>query len=139
MYARSAAIPAPCMVAPSRILVVDDDLLFLDAATTLLRAAGYEVRTAGSVEEADQRLAETPHDLVIADIHIPGNERLEWVRALTRSTARPAVLLCTGFPAIDTAIDAVTMAPRGQRIAPSRRQAIHLPRRREWTPAPLSR
>ena len=50
------------------ILVVDDDPDFLTQQEVRLRAAGYEVRTAGSPDQAMEALQAGPVDLALVDL-----------------------------------------------------------------------
>jgi len=50
------------------ILLVDDDEDYVLQTRMQLESAGFAVVTAGSLSEADQRLAESNPDLVVADL-----------------------------------------------------------------------
>jgi DNA-binding NarL/FixJ family response regulator len=104
----------------SRILVIDDDSLFREGMSIVLRSHGYEVHAAGSLADADRLLSERPFDLALLDIHIPGNERLEWLRERSARSPDLAIILCTGYPALDTAIDAVGLSAYGYLVKPVR-------------------
>lgn len=57
-----------------RILLVDDDEVFLLAVSRLLEAEGYEVlRACGAAEAQSQLEAETP-DLILLDVIMPGKD-----------------------------------------------------------------
>jgi len=80
----SAAMSATASIqrAPSRILMVDDDPVFGDAAARILRAAGFEVFVARDHRLALEDLESTrPIDLLITDIVMP--ERVNGI-ALSR-------------------------------------------------------
>ncbi len=51
-----------------RVLIVDDDLVFLTATTMKLQTAGFQVRTAREGSEAIAALGEHPADVVLMDI-----------------------------------------------------------------------
>ncbi len=55
----------------TRVLLVDDDPVFLKATATQLRAAGFHVRTATESAEAIAALREQPADAVLLDIAFP--------------------------------------------------------------------
>src|SRR5689334_5790188 len=61
------------------ILYVDDDEMARTVLGGWLRLNGYDHRNAASPIEADTILTQHVFDLVISDIHMPGNHRLEWV------------------------------------------------------------
>ena len=50
------------------ILVIDDDLDFLDFVHIVLSANGYNVDTAPSAQEGLQKMRADPPDLVIVDV-----------------------------------------------------------------------
>lgn len=54
-----------------RILVVDDDILVLEALGELLTAAGYEVRVATRGQEALEIFDQEHFDLLILDVVMP--------------------------------------------------------------------
>jgi two-component system, sensor histidine kinase ChiS len=51
-----------------RVLIVDDDSVFLTATASKLRSAGFNVRTAKESSEAIAALGEQPADAVLMDI-----------------------------------------------------------------------
>jgi diguanylate cyclase (GGDEF)-like protein len=64
------------------ILVVDDDNAFTDLLALILANDGYKVITAQSAEEALQKIAAEPPDLVISDVEMPGMSGFELVKTL---------------------------------------------------------
>lgn len=65
-----------------RILVVDDQNVNLRVVGTLLVRQGYEVITAGSGEEALQRYVESPPDLILLDMMMPGMDGFDVLASL---------------------------------------------------------
>jgi len=53
---------------PIRILVIDDDLDFLDFVRIVLSANGYQVETAPTAQEGLDKMRAQPPDLVIVDV-----------------------------------------------------------------------
>jgi CheY-like chemotaxis protein len=66
-----------------RVLAVDDDHDSRQLVCELLRAAGAEVRPAGSADEALHALSTSPVDLVVADIAMPGEDGYSLVRKIS--------------------------------------------------------
>jgi CheY-like chemotaxis protein len=64
------------------ILVVDDEHDVVRLMSTLLKHMGYQTQAAYSGEEALKVSAETPPDLVILDVMMPGIDGLEVLRQL---------------------------------------------------------
>jgi CheY-like chemotaxis protein len=89
LRAEAAAAERPQVRAESaRILLVDDHAGVRDATAMLLRAEGFEVRSAASLAEANEALRENPRvDLVIADYHLQKGETGIEVIAAARQAA----------------------------------------------------
>jgi response regulator RpfG family c-di-GMP phosphodiesterase len=91
------------------LLVVDDEKSICDIVSQYLRMKGYEVSCAGSAESAIDIIKNNGIDLVLSDIKMPGMsgvELLKWVREYNRSLP---VIVTTGFPTLDTAIEALKL------------------------------
>jgi len=56
-----------------RVLIVDDDRIFLKATAAKLQAAGFQVRTAKEGSEAIAALGESPADVILMDISFPAD------------------------------------------------------------------
>ena len=76
-----------------RILVVDDEPQILRALKTNLSAAGYEVVTAATGEEALASAAMNPPDALILDLVLPDRSGTEITRELRTWTSVPIVVL----------------------------------------------
>lgn len=70
-----------------RIMIVDDDREILEMTAMLLSAAGYEVTTAQSGEEAVYLLQENPSELILLDINMPGMDGWEVLRLIKEDEA----------------------------------------------------
>ena len=64
-------------MAKERILVVDDEYLIRWSLQQDLSKEGYEVMVAESGEEAMRLVRESPPDLVLQDIQLPGMDGIE--------------------------------------------------------------
>ena len=95
------------MTAGHRILVVDDELNIRGALVTLLEKKEYQVRGAGSAEEALEQLETMPADLVLTDLKMPGMGGMEFLRRLKQKWPDTEVLVMTAFGSIDTAVEAM--------------------------------
>ena len=68
-----------------KVLVVEDDNLFLWSLGQFLKREGYEVSSAMTAELALDMAQKQPFDIVISDFHLPGlngKELIRKVRAL---------------------------------------------------------
>lgn len=92
-----AAVPRSGATVPARVLVVDDqDGVRRNVRNVLVVLAGCEVVEAASGEDALERLATQPFDLVVTDLSMPGMSGLDLAAAVRRTGAGPPVLLLTG-------------------------------------------
>ncbi|HET7762258.1 MAG TPA: response regulator [Phycicoccus sp.] len=80
----------------ARVLVVEDNERNLELVRAVLEHAGFEVRGAGTAEEAITDAVANPPDLVLMDLQLPGGDGvagLEWLRANPVTEAIPVVAL----------------------------------------------
>lgn len=81
-----------------KILLVDDDGLFLLAHREELEEAGYETRTARDGREALEIVRKEEIDIAFVDLLMPGMDGIDTCRKLKRVAPRTEVVLLTGFP-----------------------------------------
>jgi len=75
----------------ARILIIDDEPLFLDILTMTISGAGHDVETAsGGADGVDQALA-SPPDLVITDLSMPEVTGWDVIRRLKSEEATGGV------------------------------------------------
>lgn len=90
-----------------RVLLADDDAAVLRPTTLALRKAGFEVDAVATGIEAAKALSSSTYDALVADINMPGNERLELVQLRREGHALVPVILMTGYPSLETAVGAL--------------------------------
>ena len=89
------------------ILVVDDSVNTLEVLQRNLMSAGYHVFTASGVAEAIEILNGTKLDLVITDLKMPKVSGLDLVRHIRENFKNTEVMMITGYPSIEGAVEAV--------------------------------
>ena len=77
----------------ARILIVDDEPKIIRLVADYLGAAGFEVTTAGSGDEALMRARTERPDLVVLDLGLPGLDGLDVTRELRRDGELPIIML----------------------------------------------
>jgi DNA-binding response OmpR family regulator len=77
----------------SRILLVEDDERIRASLRLALEDEGYDVDEAGAGEEALERFAEQPADVVLIDLMLPGIDGFECCRQLRRTSAVPVIMV----------------------------------------------
>lgn len=91
------------------LVVVDDEKSICGIVGQYLKMKGYAVTCFGSGEEAVDFIKQNAVDLVLSDIKMPGMsgvDLLKWVREYNHSLP---VLITTGYPTLDTAIEALKL------------------------------
>ena len=88
------------------VLVIDDEIGPRESLRFLLKNE-YRVLCADSVNRGLELLRERPPDAVILDIRMPDRNGIEGLREIRRLDADVAVIMLTGYGALDTAQDAV--------------------------------
>jgi signal transduction histidine kinase/AmiR/NasT family two-component response regulator len=74
-------------VRPSRILVVDDLELNRELVRTILEATGHSVEEASGGAEAVDATLQTPFDLILMDLQMPGMDGFTAARAIRRQAS----------------------------------------------------
>jgi DNA-binding NarL/FixJ family response regulator len=90
-----------------KILIADDEQTFREATAQLLQNEGFECDCAKDAEQALEKLSEKTYDLLIADIKMPGNPNLELIKHLAQTATGLSIILVTGYPSQQTAIEAI--------------------------------
>jgi DNA-binding NarL/FixJ family response regulator len=85
---------------PLDFVIVDDDAVFREAATTLLVDLGYRViGEAGSVSMARAQITQLHPDAVLLDVNLPDGDGFSLARELSENDG-PTVLLISTDPNI---------------------------------------
>ncbi len=89
------------------ILIVDDNIEIRTILEEYLKEEGCAADGAGDGKEALQKYRETPYDLVITDLNMPGMTGIELIRQIGASESMTEFIIITGYASLDTAIEAV--------------------------------
>ncbi len=101
-----------------KILIADDEEIFLHNNAERLREQGFQCDCASDGITALQMLREAEYDLLIADIKMEGNFELELIRNLPRTVDFMPVILVTGYPSVKTATQAIQLKVAAYLIKP---------------------
>jgi response regulator NasT len=99
------------------VLVVDDDRVILATLEDGLHDAGYEVSVAGSAKEAIDLMVESPPDLAILDVRMPGMDGVELAGHLREHTTIPFLFL-SAYGDLDLVRRAVARGALGYLLKP---------------------
>lgn len=88
------------------ILVVDDEGRQREVYRDILLDEGYSAEAASSGEAALRLLGQKRFDLVITDLNLPGMTGIDLLSAIQQADPTVTVVLITGYPSIESAIEA---------------------------------
>jgi EAL domain-containing protein (putative c-di-GMP-specific phosphodiesterase class I) len=91
----------------ARVLAVDDDPSILRLLGSSLSRAGYQMFDAQSGKEALAVLEREQVDVIFTDLAMPGMTGLEFVRHVRERDADLPILVMTGAPGMDSAIESI--------------------------------
>lgn len=91
------------------LLIVDDEPSICEILEHFLRDSGYNVTIACNGEQAISVLNSKPVDLVVTDIKMPGVTGVELLKYIKEKLPTTPVLVTTGFPTLDSAIEALKL------------------------------
>lgn len=91
------------------ILIVDDEISICEVLGQFLRREGYAVSIASSGEEALGIIGNSDVHLIISDIKMPGMSGVDLLKHINGQALSMPVLMTTGFPTLDTAIEALKL------------------------------
>jgi DNA-binding response OmpR family regulator len=80
-----------------RILIVDDEPLVAETLTLIFRRNGFDAVKAKDADEALSLVRQTPPDLVLCDIDMPGRDGISLMGDLSRELPSCPILVLTGF------------------------------------------
>jgi DNA-binding NtrC family response regulator len=101
-----------------RLLLVDDDEVFLRPLHRTLEMAGYEVLPVQSAEEALDTLKTEDVDLVLTDKRLPGMDGVVLVRQLKADHPDLAVVVMTAYGTIESAVEAMRLGAEDYLVKP---------------------
>lgn len=93
----------------SRILLVDDEVVFTNNMSKLLNNRGYLVTAVNSGDSAIQKLEAEDFDVVVLDLKMPGMDGITTLKEIKKLDLFTETLILTGHGSIDTAMEAIKL------------------------------
>jgi len=90
-----------------RILLADDEPEPLRAMARVLKSCGFAVDTVRNGDDALTQLGKCPYDAILSDISMPGVDGIELLKRIHDHDPDVPVVLVTGAPAVETAVQAL--------------------------------
>ena len=88
---------------PLRVLIVDDEEELVSALEQRLNLRGFQAKGVTTGAEALAYLAETPCDVVLLDVKMPGIGGLELIKRIKEERPNLQVILLTGWSSAEDA------------------------------------
>ncbi|MBS7626557.1 response regulator [Candidatus Bathyarchaeota archaeon] len=101
-----------------RILVVEDDQTILKSIREILELEGYIVDTADRGEEAVKKSETNIYNLALIDIRLPDMDGTKLLSMLKETTPKMSKIILTGYPSMESAIEAVNKGADGYLVKP---------------------
>jgi len=116
----------PEITRPGRLLVVDDDPSIRSVLVRVLVPAGYEVREAGSGEEALERFERDGADLVLSDLQMPGISGMDLLQRVKARDDTTGFIILTGAGTLENAIRALRLQADDYLLKPFNLEEVSL-------------
>ncbi len=92
-----------------KILIADDEPLFLQTTAELLRKDGYDCLCVGDAHAACEALTRQRFDLILSDLNMPGNVSLEFLREGRAHWPDVPLIVVTGVPSLPSAVESLRL------------------------------
>ncbi|WP_018409792.1 response regulator [Methyloversatilis thermotolerans] len=89
------------------LLAVDDEAYILNALRRLLRRSGFDLRTAGSADEAWDMLQQQPADIVLSDQRMPGTTGVQLLARVRDHAPDTVRIILSGYSDAQSITDAI--------------------------------
>jgi len=90
-----------------KVLLVDDEVDFLEIMEERLTARGIDVVTSDSAEDALKRIETDIFDAVILDLQMPGMNGIEALKQIKARHPEIQVILLTGHATVEKGVEAI--------------------------------
>jgi len=97
------------MMEKDRVLLVDDEIDFVETLAERLRNRGIEVDFATSGEESIEKVKTKDFDAVVLDFAMPGLNGIDTLKAMREHNPDIQAMLLTGQATIKTAVEATRL------------------------------
>jgi DNA-binding NtrC family response regulator len=91
------------------VLLVDDELEFVETLVKRLKKRNLPVKGVRSGEEALRCLHDQPFDIVVLDVKMPGMNGVETLREIKRLYPLVEVIMLTGHASMEVAIEGMEL------------------------------
>lgn len=93
----------------TKVLVIDDEEVVRRSVTRALDGERWQVEQAANGANGLRALDRQPYDVVLLDLRMPGMDGVEVLDHIKQRWPETEVIVITGYPAIDTAKQAMQL------------------------------
>ncbi len=108
----------------ARILIVDDEEIIHASLKRVFHRLGLETEAVLTAESALARLNEAPFNLIMLDLMMPEMNGLQFLAALREKDIQLPVIMITGYPTVQTAVEALRLGAADYVTKPFTREEI---------------
>lgn len=108
----------------SKVLIVDDEKSMRITLCEFLKKEAYDVDSAMDAQIACQMIEDGTYDVIITDIIMPRISGMELLSIIRKKSPSTQIIIMTGEPTVDTAIDAVKCGANDYLIKPINKEAL---------------
>jgi len=90
-----------------KMLVIDDEKIVLESCSRIFGSEGFKVVTTDSARRGLELAAEGAFDVILCDWKMPELDGIDTVEMIDKRSPDSAIVMITGFPAVERATDAL--------------------------------
>ncbi|MCP4728075.1 MAG: response regulator [bacterium] len=94
-------------MAYQKVLLVDDEVEFIETLSERMQVRGLTVDTATTGEDAIKLVGENYYDAIILDLNMPGLDGIETLKRIREQSPDSQIILLTGYATVEKSVEAV--------------------------------
>ena len=115
---------APKKTAQGTVLLIEDDAPLARSLVRVMNAEGYQVVHVGSGSAGVDKVMSRSFDAVISDLNLPGASGVDVLNVVRAYDPDVPLILMTGCPTVDTAIEACSLGVLEYLVKPTPREQL---------------
>ncbi len=108
------------------IWIIDDDESVREVLSTIMERLGYAYRVFGDSAQALSEYERGKADVIICDVRMPAMDGITFTRKIVQVDRAVKIMLLTGFPSIDDAVEAIRAGAFDYLTKPFRMEEIRI-------------
>ena len=112
------------IVAPAKILIVDDEAGMRETLQDILIQEGYTTKTAQTGKEAIEACQKETFDVAIIDVKLPDMDGTSLLETLKKFDPNLVRIIITGYPSLENAVQSINSGADGYIVKPFKPQKL---------------